>query len=294
MTFTITVLAPWVLLAICVALTPWFERALTPILFTVAIPGTVAVLCAATAASAIAIAAVLLTSGEPWLRLIGLALLATVVWRLLVLMRHAGRVLASRRANAPFTRAATPGSDVLVIDDPEPDAFAVPTGKGVVVVTAGLCRVLPPDELSAVIRHERAHLRHRHYAWIQLCEFAARVNPLADPITRAVRLAAERHADQAAARGGSRPLLRALARTSLVRSARGRAPDSDALHGNGSDVVQRIRALTEQTRPATPKRGLAALAVATVAAVVIIAGLGDVVEDCVSPEPGEPPSAVFH
>jgi len=291
--FALTAAAPWALLITCVAIAPWLEHALTPLWFTIAVPSTIATLSIATVASAIAGAAVSLESNSVPARILGVVLLASVAWRLSATARHGGRVRASRRANLPMERATARGSDLLVIDDPEPDAFAVPTRRGVVVVTVGMCRALDSDELSALICHERAHLRYRHSAWIQLCEFAARINPIATPVTGSVRHAAERHADEVAASAGRRSLVRALARASLARSAHRRPPGACALHSSGGNVVRRIRALTEPAPPPTPKRAVAALALFALVTVAVTAALGDVVVDCVFPEPGESATAVF-
>lgn len=293
MSFVLTAALPWLLLAGCVAITPRLERSLTPLVFTMALPCTTAALAAASATSATAVGAVGVCSDSVPARVLGTALLATVAWRLVSSGRHARYVRASRRATIPFARARPAGSDVLVIDDPEPDAFATPVGSGVIVITAGMCQTLRPEELSALIEHERAHLRYRHSMWIQLCEFSARLNPMADSVVGAVRHAAERHADEVAATAGRGALVRALARAALARSDQRRPPDVCALHGGGGDVVRRVRALTEPTLPASPKRGAAALALVALVAVVLTAALGDVVQDCVAPEAGEPATAVF-
>ena len=42
-------------------------------------------------------------------------------------------------------------------------AYATPGSPPQVVVSRGLTRVLRADELDAVVRHELAHLRHRHH-----------------------------------------------------------------------------------------------------------------------------------
>ncbi len=60
-------------------------------------------------------------------------------------------------------RAALPMPRVYIMQDPSPNAFA--TGRnpehGVVAVTTGIMQALSPDELSGVIAHELAHIKHR-------------------------------------------------------------------------------------------------------------------------------------
>lgn len=293
MSFVLTAALPWVLLTICVAMRLRLEQSLTPLWFTIALPCTAATLAVATATSVTAVGAVCLGSGSGPARFLGIALLVAVAWRLASSVRHARRVRSSRRATSHFARARPPGSDVLIIDDPEPDAFATPIGPGVIVITAGMCRTLRPEELSALIGHERAHLRYRHSLWIQLCELSAQLNPMAASIAGAVRHAAERHADEVAATADREALVRALARAALARSDHRRPPDARALYGAGGDIVRRVRALTELTPRATSKRGVAALVLTALVAVILTAGLGDVVQDCVAPEAGEPATAVF-
>ncbi|MFV0406862.1 MAG: M56 family metallopeptidase [Propioniciclava sp.] len=56
------------------------------------------------------------------------------------------------------TRTAT-----RVLDDAAPVAYCLPAGIGsVTVLSRGLLERLAPDELAAVVAHERAHARQRH------------------------------------------------------------------------------------------------------------------------------------
>lgn len=51
------------------------------------------------------------------------------------------------------------GPGVVMVDNPHRTAF---TWGGAVYVTTGLVSALDPDELAAVIAHERGHIAHRH------------------------------------------------------------------------------------------------------------------------------------
>jgi len=62
------------------------------------------------------------------------------------------------------TRAGLPMPTLAIAASEQPNAFA--TGRSaehaVVCVTAGILRLLSPDELEGVLAHELAHIKHRH------------------------------------------------------------------------------------------------------------------------------------
>ncbi|AYJ47012.1 M56 family metallopeptidase [Rhodococcus sp. P1Y] len=245
----------------------------------------------AVAASALAVASVLVASKRGVAVAIGIAILGWVAWRLVLVARHLSRVLASARDAAKFGENADAGSRTVVVDSPEPDAFAVASGGGAVVITTALVDALSDPELNAVIRHERAHLRFRHTFWTQMVEVAAQFDPLLRPVVRHVRHAAERQADEWAARQDRPATMSAVARTVLLRAHL--AQQSTALSSTGGDVVRRVRALTEPPPP--PQRRpiiLAALALIVTFSAISIA-LVDVVQDVIAPEGGEAPTSVF-
>lgn len=108
------------------------------------------------------------------------------------------------------------GVDVVTLPCRDQVAYAVPGRRGVagqIVVSAGLAATLDADELRAVLRHEHAHLRHRHHRLLRLArDLDARFGWLG-PVRRstaALRLAVERSADEdaAAASPEARPVVR--------------------------------------------------------------------------------------
>ncbi len=108
------------------------------------------------------------------------------------LIRAGGR---ARRSRAPLRSPA----ELLVVDDGRPDAYAVPGRPGHIVVTAGMLRLLEPAEREVLLAHERSHLRHGHHRYLAVAALATAVVPLLGVVTRRLRLAVERWADEDAA-----------------------------------------------------------------------------------------------
>ncbi len=137
----------------------------------------------------------------------------------------------------------------VVLDDPEPRAFAVAGLRGRVVVTTAMEAALSTAERAALLAHERAHLRHRHHLWIQLAEVSAVANPALRRVPGVVRLMAERWADEdAASRTGDRRTTAAAIGHAALASAGPRRPTSAALAATGGDVPHRVQALLRAPR----------------------------------------------
>jgi Zn-dependent protease with chaperone function len=175
----------------------------------------------------------------------------------------AGRDLATA---AVTCRRLGPGAaGLIIVDDEEPDAYALPGLTGRVVVSTAMLRALPADERRVLLAHEAAHLRHHHHLYVQLAELGAAANPLLRPLASAVRVGVERWADEdAAAEVGSRPLAaRALARAGLARAhatADRCTPPRAALTGVDAGVAHRVLALLAPLP--RPRRWLTAAAIA--------------------------------
>ena len=214
-------------------------------------------------------------AGDPVpLALGGLAAL-TVCGLLLAALRRAavtGRDLV--RAAVTCRRLGPSVAGLIVVDDDEPDAYALPGIGGRVVVSTAMLRALPADERRVLLAHEAAHLTGRHHLWVQAAELAAAANPLLRPGARTVRAAVERWADEvAAAEVGDRTLAaRALARAGLARAtARPEVPKSRmALAGADSGVADRARALLAGP---PPRRRVLAGAVAGLMLAMVISVL---------------------
>ncbi|MEW2118914.1 M48 family metalloprotease, partial [Streptomyces sp. NPDC005474] len=120
---------------------------------------------------------------------------------------------AFRTARAVADRQSAAG-DLRVVDSAEPDAYALPGRPHRIVVTTAMLRSLGPDEREALFAHERAHNAGGHHYFLAAAELAAHCHPALRPARAAIRLAAERAADEAAAAavGDRRLLARAIAR----------------------------------------------------------------------------------
>ncbi|MEC4018613.1 M56 family metallopeptidase [Streptomyces sp. H27-D2] len=164
-------------------------------------------------------------------------------------------------------------SDLAVLPDAAPYAYALPGSPGRIVISTSLLDCLDADERGALIAHERAHLSGRHHRLLLSTHLAGCVNPLLLPLRAAVAYSAERWADEEAARavGDRRVTARAVGKAALVSHANpGPGLASFAAPG---PVPRRVAALLGPVPPARtwpPARtpaGFAALmaAVGTVA-----------------------------
>jgi hypothetical protein len=103
-------------------------------------------------------------------------------------------------ARAALDAACVPAPDgLMILDDPAPDAFALPGLPGRVVVSTGMLRVLDESEQHILLAHERAHLDNHHYLFVALAQFGAAANPLLRPLAHAATYTVERWADERAA-----------------------------------------------------------------------------------------------
>jgi hypothetical protein len=142
-----------------------------------------------------------------------------------MLWRRARAVLA-----AAIEAACLPGpGQLVVLDDPAAEAFAVPGLPGRIVVSTGMLAALDATEREVLLAHERAHLRCHHYLFVAATQFAAAANPLLRPLATAVTYTVERWADEhaAASCGDRRRVARTVGKAALAAKhtgARGRIP----------------------------------------------------------------------
>ena len=205
-----------------------------------------------------AIAALLLVGfaplGRAWsvLNLAALVLAALLFsWLSGVLVTSAVRIERGlRRQRAMVDLLTRPEADgVRVLEHPEPVAYCVPGAHPRIVVTAGAIAALPPEELAALLAHERAHAQGRHELVIQPFVAWQTALPFLAPARRATAAVAqlvEMLADDAAAEATSKlAVARALARLGAQRSPAG------GVQTESASVLTRVQRLNG---PISPER----------------------------------------
>ncbi len=126
-------------------------------------------------------------------------------------------------------------ADVRVLDHPSPVAYSLPGWHSRVVLSAGMLDLLEPDELAAVLEHERAHLRTRHdlmilpfQAWVEALGAVPGVRMARQSVAELAEMLAD---DVAARRTRGDVLAAALAKVTLAmrhpRGERGPRPATD-------------------------------------------------------------------
>ncbi|MDX3753669.1 M56 family metallopeptidase [Streptomyces sp. AK08-02] len=150
------------------------------------------------------------------------------------------------RRRAHRALAGLPATEVAVLPDAAPYAYALPGGgRDRIVVTTGLLDSLEPAERRALFAHERAHLAARHHRHLLAVQLAARANPFLQPLRTAVSYTAERWADEDAAHvvGSRRDVARAIGKAALVSGSRGTPLATLAGFAAPGPVPRRVAAL---------------------------------------------------
>jgi Zn-dependent protease with chaperone function len=162
----------------------------------------------------------------------------------------------------------TKAHDVRILDVKQPLAYCLPGVRGRVVVSEGTLNTLGDNEITAIMSHERAHLRARHDLVLEMFTAVHAAFPRfvrSASALDAVRFLIELLADDAAVRvAGPAPLARAL-----VACAAGRTP-SGALAAGGPTTVLRVRRLSGKPN-SVPLAVTAYLAAAAVLVVPTVA-----------------------
>lgn len=175
-----------------------------------------------------------------------------------------------RRADRACRRIGDRAGRLVVLDRPEPEAFAIPGrgDSGRIVVSTGMLHTLDATERRVLIAHEAAHLNHRHHRHRTLALVIAAANPILATLPGAVHHLTERWADEdAAATVTDRKLAaRALARAGLATHRRSPLGHAVMCFGRGG-IAARVLALLDQT---PPRRPLAAVLLAAMAAACLL------------------------
>ncbi len=198
----------------------------------------------------------------PWWRLLCGILALIIAGVLLTVLLHTALMIgrrrrAHRRVLDLLTGSRSPRSgrrlirpaEVRILDHRTAVAYTVPGWHSRVVLSAGLVDLLTDDELSAVIEHERAHLRARHdllvlpfQAWAVALGRVPGVRPAGAAVSELTEMLAD---DAAAARTSCAALASALAKVALSGPPppvpAGRLADSPAIAGTAvADRVKRL------------------------------------------------------
>jgi beta-lactamase regulating signal transducer with metallopeptidase domain len=177
-----------------------------------------------------------------------LALIAArTIWGITTALRQTVRQRRRQQQIADLIGRRDPQLDVLVIEHPTPAAFCLAgRGKQVVVTDTALNR-LSPEEVDAVLAHERAHLHGRHHLLLALSRGLARAFPVIPVFAwgdQQVRRLVELAADDSACRNHQRTVvasaIRGLAETTTPTTAPASRSDATQL---------RLRRLTDRWTP---------------------------------------------
>lgn len=160
------------------------------------------------------------------------------------------------------------GADIVLLPTSAPLAYATPGAPPQVVVSEGLAATLTHEEFDAVVRHELAHIRHRHDRYLVVAtvvEATLGWFPGARASTAALRLGVERWADEAAAR---RPAERDSVRRALLKATETMLKVVPAFT-SACTLLARLDALdTDPPAPSVAERAVVVAPIAGLAAVI--------------------------
>ena len=182
---------------------------------------------------------------------VGLTLAGAVAARTAVTaithLRAVGRQASRHAQTARLVGHREPALGAVLVEHQEPVAYCVAGRYPTVILTTGALQALDPDQLDAVLAHERAHLAGHHHRLLAMARIGRHVLPfmplMQEADTQVARLV-ELHADDAATRGRDPGPLA----TALVVLATAASP-SPTLAAAATDTVQRIRRLLGPAEP---------------------------------------------
>lgn len=233
--------------------------------------------------------------GAPNQTLAVIGLLATAVLAARLLISLVVTLASARRWRRRHLAALLPlgrqdANGWTVVDHATAAVYCLPGRPGQVVITSAAIDALTADELAAVLRHERAHLRGRHHLLVALAVAFHRALPglpMADAAETEIRRLVEHLADDRASQRHGR---QAVA-TAIVQLA-DRAP-RHAL-GAGTGAVERVRRMLAPPAPPRTLHRLVAGGIITLLLAgppaVAMASAGLVLQGATCPT-NSPPSA---
>jgi beta-lactamase regulating signal transducer with metallopeptidase domain len=165
-------------------------------------------------------------------------------------------------------------SELVVLPEADPIAYALPGRPGRIVVSTGMLGSLDASERRALLAHERAHLTGAHYLFVTAVELAAALNPLLRPLRGTVRFAVERWADEVAAEGvGNRALAARAVGKAALATRRAQLRGTVLMAATAGPVPRRVAALLAPPRLDGRRTLLAwTTGLVVLVAVVVVAG----------------------
>ncbi len=220
-----------------------------------------------------------LVAGElsAWRAACGLLSLAVTLVLLASLLRTAWRTVTRRRLHRQMVdlvsrpiAARVPlgaGCQVRLMDHRSAVAYTLPGLHARLIVSTGMVDLLTPAELTAVVAHERAHLRARHdilimpfQAWVAAFGRVRGVRQAGRAVGELTEMLAD---DVAAARCGPTVLASALARVALDGRCGSSAASTWPVPEATTCITDRVRRLCHP-HPLPPAARAAILVVAAV------------------------------
>jgi Zn-dependent protease with chaperone function len=162
-------------------------------------------------------------------------------------LRAVGRQASRHAQTARLVGHREPALGAVLVEHQEPVAYCVAGRYPTVILTTGALQALDPDQLDAVLAHERAHLAGHHHRLLAMARIGRHVLPFMPLMQEAdaqVARLVELHADDAATRGRDPGPLA----TALVVLATAASP-SPTLAAAATDTVQRIHRLLGPAEP---------------------------------------------
>jgi Zn-dependent protease with chaperone function len=161
--------------------------------------------------------------------------------------------------------------ELSIIEGATPAAMALPgwRGRGRIVLTSAMLRLLDPAERRVLLAHERSHVRNFHWGFRLATRISAAVLPTNRPLVRQCDQALERWADESAAAvvGDRRVVASAVAKAALGNTSH---PSALLSHMAAGDTVHRIEALLESPRPSRWGPTLAPIALVVMALTAVL------------------------
>ncbi|NUR32323.1 MAG: M56 family metallopeptidase [Catenulispora sp.] len=180
-----------------------------------------------------------------------------------------------RQRDAVDLAAEHADRQLRVLEHAAPAAYCLPGTRPRIVITEGTISALAPDELEAVLAHERAHARWRHELVVQpfVAWESALPLPPARRATAAVTTLVEMLADDHAVRAAGRPAL-ARALVAIGGTAgplpKQRPASLPTTTTAATPTLDRVHRLVRATRPTGRERLIAPAA--WLAALLLVAG----------------------